>query len=584
MASIREPALFDGNDRLSTMSSKGRRTAGNEETAYLDWISDMAAVADVDETADEIPAGSAMRGESSGKPDGRHRAQRGGQLRNWLIFIGVAAARGALVWAGPALLNRHALFGGDTVQSNSAVTVGLTNVPKTLDIRTNDDAGLNRALIGNVYETLLDRDGRNQPTAGLARTWSTSKDGLRLTFTLRSGLRFSNGHVLDASDVVWSLQQAIQHKWPGAETAFAALTSVTNTDETTVTITLSKPDASLTRTLSDRLGIVYDSEADIDYRNAAVGSGAFSVKTFTPGSVLTLVARDDADAKTGTVTLRNFADDAALLKAARTGDVDLAVPDDPAAAAELKNEPSVKVSEGVSEGKVTLLYNNDNSSILSDLQVRQALRVILDKNALVDGRQDVAQSSDGKPMLLGGPIGPLEPGYEDLTGLFPHDVAKGRRMLSYFYANYLGTFKLIAPHSYRSLAQAITDQLTDAGLSVHMETLDDDELAQRKESRDFNLLITVLDGTASTASYADPNSLTRYNSADAQEQYASALASTTEVAYRNALNTYARTVSNDAASDWLYARKVSVVASTKLKGYPVQMADERLSLKGITKQ
>ncbi len=517
----------------------------------------------------------------------RHGAQPAvqiGQLKSWLIFIGVAVALGALVWAAVPLLSRQSFFGGSTVQSNSAVTVGLTNIPKTLDIRTTDDAGLNRALIGNVYETLLSRDEKNQLTAGLASAWKTSEDGLTLTFTLRSDLYFSNGHALDASDVVWSLQQAIANKWPGAETGFASLESVVNPDETTVIITLSQPDASLTRTLSGRLGIVYDSEAHIDYQNAAVGSGPFTVKEFTPGSTIVLTSSRDSGAKTGTITLSNFADDTALLKAARAGNVDLAVPSDPASAADAKNDPSVKVSEGVSTGKVTLLYNNDTHSILSDLQVRQALRTLLDKNALADGREDAAQSSEGKPLTLGGPIGPLEPGYEDLTDLFPHDTAKGRRMLYFFAANYLGTFKLIAPQSYQSLAQAIADQLGSAGLSVQVETLSDDEINSRKESRDFNLLITVLDGTTSTASYANPNSLTRYNSADAQQQYADALQSTTDEAYQDALKTYARTVSNDAASDWLYARKVSVVASTKLKGYPVQMADERLPLKDVAKQ
>lgn len=491
---------------------------------------------------------------------------------------------GALVWAAVPLLSRQSFFGGSTVQSNSAITVGLTNIPQTLDIQTTDDAGLNRALIGNVYETLLSRDENNQLTAGLANAWTTSKDGLTLTLTLRSNVYFSNGHALDASDVVWSLQQALENEWPGAATGFASLESVSNPNETTVIITLSQPDASLTRTLSGRLGIVYDSEAHINYQTTAVGSGAFSVKEFTPGSTIVLTSNPDSDAKTGTITLRNFADDTALLKAVCDGSVDLAVPSDPASAAEAKNDPSVKVSDGVSTSKVTLLYNNDNNSILSDLQARQALRTLLDKNALANGREDVAQSSEGTPLTLGGPIGPLEVGYEDLTGLWPYDTAKGRRMMSFFDASYIGTLKLIAPQSYQSLAQAIADQLGSTGLSVQVETLSDDEINSRKESRDFNLLITVLDGTTSTADYANPDNLARYNSGDAQRQYADALQSTTDEAYQDALKVYARTVSNDAASDWLYARKVSVVASTKLKGYPVQMADERLMLKNVIKQ
>jgi len=49
----------------------------------------------------------------------------------------------------------------------------------------------------------IDRDSQ-EVVPNLAREWSVSPDGRRYTLTLREGIRFSDGHPLDADDVVFS--------------------------------------------------------------------------------------------------------------------------------------------------------------------------------------------------------------------------------------------------------------------------------------------------------------------------------------------------------------------------------------------
>lgn len=507
-----------------------------------------------------------------------HRDSRNG-LVSWAIFIGVAAVLGALVWGGWWLMQRHviALPGEEgTAKSNASVTVGLTGAPQSLDIRTSTDTAVYRALIGNVYETLLSRDDANKLTAGIASSWETSQDGKTLTFTLRKGLTFSNGHTLDSSDVVWSLQQAVQGKWPDADTKLAALESVTNPDPTTVSITLKEPDATLPRTLAGRLGIVYDSEANINYATQALGSGPFTVAKFQNGE-LTFQARKDGDAKTSIVRLKYFADDGALIKAAEYGSVDLAVPAGPGSADGLKDDEHFTVKDGLSTRKVVLLYNNDTESILSIPRVRQSVTMIIDKNAIAQGRSDVGQ-------LLGGPIGPLEPGYEDLTSINAYDKTKAQQQLTYFSSRYLGTFQFITTADMQPLAQQIADQLTGAGLKVSVETLDASQIAQRVDARTFNLMLTTLDGTDGTADFADANTTSHYTNGDAQQQYQTAVHATTAEAYENGLKTFARTVSEDAGSDWLYAKRTAVAAMKGVEGYPTQMTDDRLVLTNIVKQ
>ncbi|MBW3094413.1 ABC transporter substrate-binding protein [Bifidobacterium sp. 64T4] len=504
-----------------------------------------------------------------------NRAHTSNQLIRWLIFLGISAVLALVIFVAiPAVTHRSLL--GNTDETGGALTVGITDAPQTLDIRTTDSDSLNRVLIGNVYRTLLDRDKDNKITAGLASSWTTSDDGLTLTFTLRNGIRFANGHPLDASNVVWSLQQAVTNKWPGADTDLAALASVTNPNATTVVISLKHPDATLPRTLSGRLGIVYDSTANIDYTKQTMGAGPYTVHSFKPGKQVVLTATDGSTAKTSTVTFDNYADDQALMKATQDGGIDLALPADPASTKSFDNNESFRVDTGTSESKVVLLYNNDADSIFSDEQARMALRMILDKTALAKDRSDVAQ-------VLGGPIGPLEPGYEDLTGLIAHNADRGRQLINYFASSYVGTLKLVTDETYESLANQIAQQLQEQGISVEVSALGANGVRDSISKRNFHLLLTTV-GAEGTASFADPNGTSHYTNADAQAQYTQAVQATTQQAYEDGLKTYARTVSGTAASDWLYARKTAIVASTQLAGYSAQMVDERLPLANIAKQ
>ena len=46
----------------------------------------------------------------------------------------------------------------------------------------------------------------------LATAWKVAPDGLTATFTLRQGVKFSDGSPLTADDVVFSLTRAIDQK------------------------------------------------------------------------------------------------------------------------------------------------------------------------------------------------------------------------------------------------------------------------------------------------------------------------------------------------------------------------------------
>ena len=428
-----------------------------------------------------------------------------------------------------------------------------------------------------MYETLVSRGQDNSLTAGLAKQWDVSEDGLSYTFTLQSGLRFSNGHALDSSDVVWSLQQAVQQQYVGSE-ALDHLAEVANPDKDTVTITLSSPDPTLLRTLAGRAGIVYDEDASIDYARQALGSGPFTVSEFRQSVSIALRGNDSYWGQapaSSQITLRYFADESSMVEALRNGEIDMALPLSAATAQSLSEDPTLMVATGESLNKTTLVFNNDADSILSDSQMRQAIRYLVDTAVITQSQADASQE-------LGGPIGPLDPGYEDLTGLFPHDTDQGAALASYFGTSYYGGgLRFVVQQEYATLATTIASQIEQGGVPVNVEALAENDYQVRIDSRQFDLTLRTEDGDDSAAQYADPQSLSQYTDSQAQDQYKAAMAAPNDEEYQDGLRAFARTVSQDAASDWLYSCRTFVAAQPRLSGYATNMVDRWLPLSDI---
>ncbi len=501
--------------------------------------------------------------------------EKSGALKKWAAFVAIVAALGLFVWLGWSLLQQRSIFSTITsVTSNStSVTVGIVGAPSSIDIRSDDDESIEQALLGNVYETLVTREQDNTLSAGLAEDWDISDDGLTYTFTIRDDATFSNGDTLDSTDVVWSLQQIVQNDYQGADD-LSKLSQVTNPDSSTVVITLSTPDPTLLRSLSGRAGIVYDSETDdnTDYSKEAVGSGPFTVSEFRSGVSVTLQRNDsywgDA-AATGTITLKYFDTEDEMVSALQNSEISMAVDVDANTAQTLGEDSTLNVAVGQSLAKLMLAFNNDVDSILSDARMRKAVRYLVDNDT-------IANTQPGAYEALGGPIGPLDPGYEDLTDLFPYDLDEGYELASFFSVRSL---TLVITEEYEDLAEIIESQIEAAGvLSIEVEVLDDANYQTTIDARDFDMTLLVVNGDDTAAAFADSSSFTEYTDATAQEQYEAAMSAATEEEYISGLQEYARTVSEDAASEWLYACNSYVAVQPELEGYPTNMVDKWLPL------
>lgn len=509
------------------------------------------------------------------------RARKNVGWISWVVFLVVAAVMAVVLLVGwqyyqgrPLAQIIPQISSGD---SKATLNVGLRVAPKSLDIRHDDSDELQQALLGNVYETLLQRDNNNTLQPGLASSWNVSNNGLQYNFTLRRNVRFSNGEPVEASTVLQSLKEGITNRYPGYA-AFSNLMSVSTNGKYEFSLQLQHPDALLLRRLAGRAGIVYYPHA-ANGAQANMATGPFVIDRYDQGKQLILKRNPsywDKSAACAGITMQYFASDDAMATAFEQGAIQVAVPLEGTQNKRLASIADTQLLEGKSTKTKFIAFNTTVGSIFVDRRVRQAAR------HAINGATAASQDPQAGP-LQGGPISELSPGYEDLNGLYPYDPGKARSMFSYYGSSYLGHITFIAERSEGALARQLANQLTAAsGFSITVEELDADALHQRIAQHKFDIALTSTSQTLQEGDFGQSGSPLVLQEAPVEEDFAKALQSRNAQEYVQRIRQYARDASQAAAAHWLYTRKSVVAVKNQVNNMPVNMTDQLLVLRDVT--
>lgn len=453
----------------------------------------------------------------------RGKAPGRGRLKLWLSLVAAAIIVALIVTVNVVTRSRTSTAAvPQSAAKNDTLTVGLKLAPTNLDIRTQSGAALDQALIGNVYEPLVGRSEDNKPEPGLAKSWEVSDDAKSYVFHLYDGITFSNGDKLDAEDVKWSIDQLIQQQYQ--ESALLAnVSQVEATDPQTVTIQLKAPYSDLLWVLSGRAGLVLDKDAKYDLKTQAVGSGPFLVKSFSENDSLVLTRNNDYwgenKAKLGTIVLKYFADDNAAVNALKSGDVQVLAPIVANLASSVKSDSRFEVKAGDDTDKFVLAFNGKQPA-LSDIRVRQAIRYAIDHKQIIASR-------GGDDAALGGPIPSLDPGYEDLTDLYPHNVDKARELLQQAGYNESNPLKLNLEYANTygtELGDQLKSQLKEVGIELNVKVVEFSAWLQDVlTNKDYDLSLVDHTESHDFYSWATPDYYYNYDSKEVQDLYAKAV-------------------------------------------------------------
>ncbi len=491
-----------------------------------------------------------------------------------------------------AVLAASACSAGSTAQgggsgtggaADTTLTLGLVAEPASLDFTTADGAAIPQALLYNVYETLVKLDQNGEIVPALASKWTVSQDKLTYTFDLVDSAKFTNGQTFTAKDAVFSIERVKTGWTTSLKAAMDVVDTAVATTDAQLTVTLKKPSNSWLYAMTTRIGAMMTKSGIPDLATAPVGTGPYALGTWNRGDSIVLKANTGywgtkpffAD-----VTLKYFKDATALNNALLTGTIDVVgTVQAPESLAQFENNDKFKIIEGTTNGEVVLSFNNGKAP-MNDLMVRQAVRHAIDHQALMD------TCWAGRGELIGSMVPPTDPWYEDLTGLYPYDVAKAKSLLQE--SGKAGTTLRLRiptlPYAV-SCGQVVKSQLEQAGFKVALDQLEFPAawLQTVFTDADYDMSIVAhVEPRDLGAVFGNPAYYTRYDNSQFQADLAAADTGTEEEQTK-LLRKAARELSQDAAADWLFLLPNLIVTEKGITGLPENAIAESFDLSTLAR-
>ncbi len=454
----------------------------------------------------------------------------------------------------------------DPADANTLV-IGATAEPPTLDPTANNAAAIPQVLLDNVYETLVKVDGSGQLRPLLAKAWEVSPDRRTYTFHLDPSAAFASGRPVTGTDVKWSFERISAEDTSAVlKTQMDVVKSITVPDDHTVVVALARPSNGWLWNMSSTAGIIIDSQSGTDLATTPAGSGPYVLDSWTKGSRITLSRNEHywaTPSRLDRVEFRYFADATAMNSAMLSGDLDVISNVQAPQALDRFSDPArYAVLRGTTNGEVVLGMNNRTKG-LDDKRVRQAIRYAIDRQALLDSVWN------GQGTLIGSMVPPTDPWYEDLSGQYPYDPEKAKKLLAEAgYADGLTLRMRLPTLAYaKGAGQFVQSQLAAVGITVQIDELEfparwiDVVMGQS----DYDLTIVAHVEPRDIVNYADPDYYWHYDSAQFRSLVATADAGT-EQEYVDGMRKAARLLSDDAASDWLFLLPNLVVTTPNVTG------------------
>ena len=459
---------------------------------------------------------------------------------------------------------------------DATLQVGLVLEPTNLDIRHTSGAALEQVLIDNIYEGLVSRTQDNEIVDRLASKHTVSADGLTYTFTLNDGITFHNGAALSSADVVASYEAVRTDATLQGNSDFASVASISAPDAATVQIVLTEPNQNFLFALTGPAGLVFQAGDATDLKTAENGTGPFTLTRWSKGSSITF-GRYDAywgeAAGVKTVEFLYIPDFTAGVNTALDGGVQVLTAVDPNLVSQFEGT-DFTLTTGRTTDKATLAFNNKKAP-LDDVRVREALRLAIDHEALVE--------AVGAGSTLYGPIPELDPGYEDLSDVISYDPEKAKALLKEAGQEKL-ELTLTIPNFYgTTVPKVLISDFAKVGVTLDVNSVEFPAwLEDVYTNHDYDLSFVLHVEPRDFGNFANPDYYFGYDNTKVQELYAQALKEVDADKSAKLLEQAARIVSEDHAADWLYNGATITAVSPRVSGFPKDSINSRIDLSGVT--
>lgn len=466
--------------------------------------------------------------------------------------------------------------------SNASLSIGFILEPESMDFTQVSGAAIPQVLLTNVYETLVKLDQSGKIVPSLASKWTVSPDNKTYTFTLQSGVKFSNGTALTADDAKFSLDRVATAWKPAAYKAqMAVVASTAVVSPTELKVTLKTPSNSWLFNMTGRAGAMFSKTGVADLATKPIGTGPYTMTTWNRGNSIILQRNDNywgTKPSVKTVTFKYFKDPTAMNNALLTGGIQVvSTVQTPQALGQFKTGDKYQIIQGSTDGEVMMTLN-DGKAPLDDVRVRQAINYAVDKKAILQN------AWAGYGTVIGSHESPNDPWYVDESNKYPHDVAKAKELLAAAGKSNLTLELSLPPVPYAAAAAPIIiSELAEAGITVKATNVTFPVWLDKVFGKaDYDMtIINHVEPRDISALWANPTYYTRYNNAAVQKLLAAGDSgtSTEYVAdYKKAVELLA----DDAAAVWLWSFPNLIVASSNVKGLPKNAVGEAFVLADLS--
>lgn len=399
--------------------------------------------------------------------------------------------------------------------------IGLSSEPTSMDPHYHQ-ATPNDAMTSHMFETLVGQDARMNLIPRLATAWKPVDD-TTWEFTLRDGVKFSNGQPFTAQDVLFTFcrvvnnEQSISSSYPSIVQKFA---DVQVRDGNTLVIKTRQPYPLLPNDLT-RMGMLWNgiaehgpisfdlknkcgvtgawpTVADFNTGRSVIGTGPYTLKSYVKGTAIEL-ARNDAywGDKPAWANVKLVPVPAAgpRLTGLLAGDFDLI--ENPAAR-DVKRisetpgfghviTPSVRVvyfQPDVGRNPSPLVKAADGKNPLQDARVRRAISLAIDRKTIAARIMDGA-ATPANQFLPDGMFGTL-PNPPELK----YDPAAAKKLLAE--AGYPDGFELTVSSTNdryindAQISQAVAQYLSRVGIKTTVDTMTRSVYFPKRAKREFS--------------------------------------------------------------------------------------------------
>ena len=346
--------------------------------------------------------------------------------RKWLSILVLASVMALAACTGGeskednAPKEGKAEIGGDLV-------LAVQSDASTLDPAGSDDIPSHNVQQA-IFEGLIKRDDENNLIPGLAKEW-TVVDELTYEFTLEEEVTFHDGETFNAEAVKINLERLIDPEVASSKyNKFEMIADIEVLDEFKLRVTTEYPFSPILAHLSHSGAAIISPKAiEADYEaikngknpgtaisENPIGTGHFKFVSWTSGDEVQLVKNDTywgEQALVDTVTFKVVPESGTRNADLERGFVQIANPVQPIDVDLLNGSDYAEVIQTSSTGLAFAGFNM-NKAPFNDVNVRKAVSMMVDKQAIIDGVYD------GFGTVGEGPLAPNVFGYsEDIKGI-----------------------------------------------------------------------------------------------------------------------------------------------------------------------